>query len=76
MQLLNTFVKKRGYGDDLCQLAEDGSQAVDAFEAFAPDVVFMDISMVRNRTVKGIQDIPMCLSYCSQSLSTPRLPKT
>lgn len=45
LQLLHTFVKKREYGEELCQLAEDGSQAVDAFESFSPDVVFMDISM-------------------------------
>ncbi|SMY21138.1 unnamed protein product [Zymoseptoria tritici ST99CH_1A5] len=45
LQLLHTFVKQRHYGEDLCQLAEDGSQAVTVFDSFAPDIVFMDISM-------------------------------
>ncbi|KJX98925.1 hypothetical protein TI39_contig382g00015 [Zymoseptoria brevis] len=45
LQLLHTFVKQRHYGEDLCQLAEDGSQAVTVFDSFTPDIVFMDISM-------------------------------
>jgi CheY-like chemotaxis protein len=45
LHLLHTFVKQRQYGEDLCQLAEDGSQAVTAFDTFAPDIIFMDISM-------------------------------
>ena len=50
LSLLHTFVKKRGYGPDLVQTAEDGAQAIDSFQAqsareLAPDIVFMDLSM-------------------------------
>jgi CheY-like chemotaxis protein len=45
LHLLHTFVKQRQYGDELCQVAEDGSQAVTAFDSFSPDIIFMDISM-------------------------------
>ena len=45
LQLLHTFVKRNGYDVDLCQLAEDGAQAVNVFQTFSPDIIFMDISM-------------------------------
>ncbi|KAK5128756.1 hypothetical protein LTR85_000089 [Meristemomyces frigidus] len=50
LQLLHTFVKKKGYGDDIVKTAEDGLQAFNSFKASAsdgvpPDIIFMDISM-------------------------------
>ncbi|KAK4542686.1 hypothetical protein LTR36_006258 [Oleoguttula mirabilis] len=50
LQLLHMFVKRRGYGPDMVQTAEDGLQAVNAFRASSdngvpPHIIFMDISM-------------------------------
>lgn len=45
MNLLHTFVERKGYGQDICKLAEDGQEGVDQFDKFVPDVIFMDISM-------------------------------
>lgn len=50
LKLLHTFVKKKGYGNDIVDIAEDGLQAVNIYTARAnhsvpPDIIFMDISM-------------------------------
>ena len=50
LKLLHSFVKKRGYGSDLVDTAEDGLQVVNIFQkrmkdGVAPEVVIMDISM-------------------------------
>ena len=49
LQMLHTYVRKKGYGDTLVQLATDGAQAFDTFKSQthkgeAPDIVFMDVS--------------------------------
>jgi CheY-like chemotaxis protein len=50
LELLHTFVKRRGYGTDIVHTAADGQAAHDMFKErsdleLAPDIIFMDISM-------------------------------
>lgn len=45
LQLLNTYVSKRGYVGALCNTAEDGQLALESFQKHMPDIVFMDLSM-------------------------------
>lgn len=45
LQLLHTFVQKRGFDGSICKTAEDGQQAVDEYDLSTPDIIFMDISM-------------------------------
>ena len=50
LEMLHTFVRKKGFLNDVVDLADDGAKAVDIFKrqtyaADAPAVVFMDISM-------------------------------
>ncbi|KXL42328.1 MAG: hypothetical protein FE78DRAFT_497147 [Acidomyces sp. 'richmondensis'] len=50
LNLLHTFVKRKGFTSGLVSLAEDGQQAVDSYRSSAaqgtpPDIIFMDISM-------------------------------
>jgi hypothetical protein len=49
--MLYTFVRKKGFGDALVSIAEDGAPAFDIFmtkthDGSAPDIVFMDVSLV------------------------------
>lgn len=49
LQMLLMFVRKKGYGEALVELAEDGAEAFDIFMTLshkhpAPDIVFMDVS--------------------------------
>jgi CheY-like chemotaxis protein len=50
LRMLHTYVRKKGFKDDVVDLADDGAKAVDIFKRRAhakdwPAVVFMDISM-------------------------------
>lgn len=45
LDVLRNFAKKRGYGPEICRTAENGLQAVEAYQDFAPDMIIMDLSM-------------------------------
>lgn len=45
LDLLQTFVTRKGWGTDVLRTAADGQEAVEAFNRYDPDIVFMDLSM-------------------------------
>ena len=45
LQLLHTYISKRGYDGALARTAEDGQQALEIYQEFMPDIIFMDLSM-------------------------------
>lgn len=61
LDLLQTYVTRKGYGAEIIKTAADGQEAVDAFNRYDPDIVFMDLSMpVMNgheatRTIRQIE---------------------
>lgn len=45
LDLLRTFVTRKSYGAEIVKTAVGGREAVDAFNRYDPDIVFMDLSM-------------------------------
>lgn len=45
LQLLHTYLLKKGHDSALIRTAEDGRQALDIYREFLADIVFMDLSM-------------------------------
>lgn len=45
LQLLHTYISKKGYDGAVARTAEDGQQALEIYKEFMPDIIFMDLSM-------------------------------
>ncbi|KAI5368014.1 putative signal transduction response regulator, receiver domain, histidine kinase/HSP90-like ATPase [Septoria linicola] len=45
LQLLHTYISRKGYDGSLARTAEDGQKAVEIYQEFLPDIIFMDLSM-------------------------------